>query len=91
MNAGNGGIVDISVVNEDELRVLVADILDVDEDEITNDAHFIDDLGVDSVMALEVSVVLEKRYQVKITESDLRRISSIRSVVGMLREKSSTR
>jgi acyl carrier protein len=55
----------------EELRRIIADTLDVDVEEVTDDALFIETLGVDSLMALEVMIVLEKQYSVKISEERL--------------------
>ena len=71
----------------DALRDLLAEILDVEPEEITEDAHFVEDLEVDSLMALEVMVRLEKTYGVKIVEKELAEISCLRNVHGLLTKK----
>jgi acyl carrier protein len=71
----------------EDLRRTVAEVLDVDEALVTDDASFIDDLGVDSLMALEVMVVLEKKYHVKLDESELREVSSLKKAYGLLSDK----
>lgn len=70
-----------------ELRSMLATILDVEEGLVTGEAHFIDDLGVDSLMALEVMVSLEKRYEIKVTEQELRQISCLDNVYELLKAK----
>lgn len=76
-----------SRVDLEELRQTVADVIDVELAEMTNDAHFVEDLEVDSLMALEVMVVLEKRYQVKLHESELKDIMSLRKAHELLTRK----
>ena len=71
-------------LSKEELRYLLADVLDVDVVELTDDARFAEDLGVDSLMALEVLVTLEKRYQIKLDEMKLVDIRSFNNVYGML-------
>jgi len=71
----------------EELRQLVADVMDVEEESVTDEAHFIEDLGVDSLMALEIMVALEKRYRVKFTEPELRKITCMRNVYELLEAK----
>ena len=71
----------------DELRKLVAEVLDRGEETIGYDTHFINDLGVDSLMALEVLVTLESRYHVKLSEDELKRLTCLRSVHELLRSK----
>jgi acyl carrier protein len=70
-----------------ELRGMIAGILDVDDELVTGQAHFINDLGVDSLMALEVMVGLEKRYQIKVSEDELRQISCLDNVYELLKAK----
>ena len=77
----------VAVLDLEQLRHTIADVLDTDVAEITDDARFVEDLGVDSLMALEVMVVLEKRYGVKLDESQLRRIVSLRAAYDLLAEQ----
>ncbi|MGW1282182.1 acyl carrier protein [Streptomyces sp. NPDC002586] len=78
--------VDITL-NEDELRGLVADALDVDVEALTDEAHFIDDLDVDSLVALELAVTLERSYQVKVEEAEIVEIRRFPDVRDLLAKK----
>ncbi|MCG0290860.1 acyl carrier protein [Streptomyces sp. PSAA01] len=75
----------------DELRGIVADILEVDATDVADDADFMEDLEVDSLMALEVIVVLEKKYGVKFAEAELRQVVSLRQAHDLLTQKLHTR
>jgi acyl carrier protein len=75
------------VLDKEELRRIVARVLDVDVAEITDDAKFVDDLEVDSLLALEIVVVLEKQYGVKLPESELRQIVTLQSAYDLLAGK----
>ncbi|MEU5540123.1 acyl carrier protein [Streptomyces sp. NPDC020362] len=72
------------MLDKEELRALVAQVLDVDVAEVTDDARFVDDLEVDSLMALEVVVILEKKYGIKLPESDLKQIVTLQSAYDLL-------
>ncbi|MEU1948199.1 MULTISPECIES: acyl carrier protein [unclassified Streptomyces] len=76
-----------AVLDMDELRTFVADVLDVDEEDVTDDADFVKTLGVDSLMALEVMVVLEKKYSVKLEEREMKDITTLRKVHDLLASK----
>ncbi|MEU9574424.1 acyl carrier protein [Streptomyces massasporeus] len=78
------------MLDKEELRALVAQVLDVDVAEVTDDARFVDDLEVDSLMALEVVVILEKQYGIKLPESDLKQIVTLRSAYDLLLGKLDT-
>ncbi|OEU87006.1 polyketide-8 synthase acyl carrier protein [Streptomyces abyssalis] len=71
----------------EDLRHTIADILDVEIDELTDDAHFVETLGVDSLMALEVMVVLERKYGVKLQEDELKEVTTLKKAYGLLGEK----
>ncbi|MGV9319642.1 acyl carrier protein [Streptomyces sp. NPDC003660] len=75
------------VLDKEQLRDLVADILDLDVAEVTDEAHFTEDLDVDSLMALEIIVRLEKAYGVKLAEADLVSITSLQGTYELLADK----
>ncbi|MFD8827773.1 acyl carrier protein [Streptomyces sp. NPDC059605] len=76
-----------STLNTSELRELVADTLDVESSELTDDALFIEELGVDSVVALELLVTLEQRYGVKIPEEELAVLRTFPDIHALLSRK----
>ena len=71
----------------EELREAVAEVLDLDPAEVGDDTSFIEELGVDSLMALEVMVVLERRYGVKMAESELKEVTCLSRAHALLERK----
>jgi len=80
-----------TVFDVEELRVLVAEALDLPVTEVTDTASFIDDLGVDSLMSLEIATSVEQRYGVSVDDNDLKDVTdfaAVRELVeGKLRER----
>ncbi|MCJ0871751.1 acyl carrier protein [Streptomyces sp. AP-93] len=74
-------------LDREELRLLVADVLDLDPAEVTDTAHFTDDLDVDSLMALEITVRLEREYGVKMKETELAAITTLEGTYQLLASK----
>ncbi|MFC0599936.1 acyl carrier protein [Streptomyces palmae] len=70
-----------------ELRELIADVLDIASDEVTEDAHFIEDLGADSLLALEMAVILERTYEIKIESHEITDVQRLRDVHELLQRK----
>ena len=70
---------------EKEIRSLVAGILEIDEDKITPDARFVEDLGMDSMMALEILASVEKKYKLRIPESYLTKVTSLSNMLEIAR------
>ena len=71
---------------EREIRSLVSEILEIDEVKIAPDARFVEELGMDSMMALEVLASVEKKYKVKIPEEYLTKVTSLNSMVEIARK-----
>lgn len=76
-----------STIDRDTLRNLVADVLDVDPAVVTDDAHFVDDLDVDSLMALELAVTLERDFGIKIESEEVGEVQRLRDVEALLDRK----
>jgi acyl carrier protein len=62
------------------IRELVAEIaedMDVDEEKITDTAHLVEDLELDSMALLEVLASMEKKFDISIPESEFPNLTSI--------------
>ncbi|MDD2435214.1 MAG: phosphopantetheine-binding protein [Bacilli bacterium] len=57
------------------------------EDEITMDSNLRDDLLIDSLMAAEMSLRLEEKYDVSIEEAKLVKLKTISDVIELLKRK----
>ncbi|MFB7183298.1 acyl carrier protein [Streptomyces sp. NPDC056257] len=71
----------------EDLRETIANILDIDTAEVTDDADFVEELDMDSLLALEILVSLERKYQVKIGEEHMQEVRSLRSTHNLLATK----
>jgi len=69
-----------------DVKKMILQIGELDEDAVTPDAKFVEDLGLDSMMALEVLASLEKKYKVKIPEENLAKMTSLSKTVEVLTE-----
>lgn len=80
---------EMTIENPEEMRQLkelLRDVLDLEED-FSNTAHFMTDLGLSSLMGLEVMVALEKKYDVKFKEEDVKTLTTVQSVYAALKER----
>ena len=73
-------------VIEKEIRSIVAEILELDESGVTSNAKFVEDLGMDSMMALEILAAAEKKFGIKIPEEYLPKVTSINSMVEIAKK-----
>ena len=69
-----------------DIKNIVADIIEVDEDEIKGNAVFVEEYDVDSMMALEILAAIEKKYKIKIPEERLANISTLNDTVSLTKE-----
>lgn len=60
-----------------ELRALIADVLEVPLDEVTESSRFIEDLDVDSLASLQIAVQVEKRFGVSIGQTHLASVNLV--------------
>jgi acyl carrier protein len=71
---------------EQEVRDLIADIIEIPANKIDPDANLVEDLGMDSMMALEILAALEKKYKIKIPEEDLPKITTVSRATELARK-----
>ncbi|MFF4254925.1 acyl carrier protein [Streptomyces sp. NPDC001663] len=76
-----------ATLEKESLRELVADALDVEIEDVTDDALYVEDLGVDSLMGLEILVQLEKKFGVKISEKEFGEITNFGQTYSLLSSK----
>lgn len=68
---------------EQELKGLIAEIMEVEPDEVTPEANFVENLGMDSMTALEIMASIEKKYRIRIPEDDLKKIVNLKQTVEL--------
>lgn len=60
-----------------EVITEIAEDMEIEEEKITDEAHFIEDMGLDSMALLEVLATMEKKFSVSIPESEFPNLTSI--------------
>lgn len=69
-----------------EIRALIAEITEVDEEKIHGETRLVEDLDVDSMLALEILVAVEKKYDVKIPEDRITSIKTLNDTLALAEE-----
>ncbi|MDD5431899.1 MAG: acyl carrier protein [Candidatus Omnitrophica bacterium] len=67
-----------------EVKKLVAEITEVEEKELLENVKFSEDLGIDSMMALEIIASIEKKYKVVVPEEKIPTLRSLGDVYKVL-------
>ncbi len=60
-----------------KVKEIIVDKLGVAEDKISDEAHFIDDLGADSLDTVELVMAFEEEFSVEIPDEDAQEITNI--------------
>ena len=69
---------------ESNIRNLIAKIIEVEPEKIGSETSFVEELGADSMMALEIMATLEKKYNITIPEEDLPKLSNLKQVIQLV-------
>ena len=69
---------------EKDVRNLVAEILETEPESLDSNANFVKDLGMDSMMALEILASIEKKYRIVIPEEMLPKFTSLTQTVSIV-------
>ncbi|MBS1856998.1 MAG: acyl carrier protein [Acidobacteria bacterium] len=67
-----------------EMKTLIATVTEREPEEVTENALLTDDLGVDSLMAMEVMVTVDKKFKIDIPEEDFATIKTVKDAVAMV-------
>jgi len=65
----------------DRVKKIIVDQLGVEEELVTPDASFVDDLGADSLDTVELVMALEEEFAVEIPDEDAEKITRVREAV----------
>ena len=68
------------------VKQITAEQLDIDENEITLETSFIDDLDADSLDIVELMMALEEEFDLEISEEDAEKIATVNDVVTYISE-----
>lgn len=70
----------------EELREVVAEVLEVEPEEITDTSHFVNDHDADSLRAIEILARLEKMYKIEIPQTELPKMENLRAVYEVVKQ-----
>jgi len=71
---------------ENEVKSIIAEVTEQDINRITPDAKFFEDLGMDSMMALEIMAAMEKKYKITIPEEKLMQMVTLKDTVAIVKD-----
>jgi acyl carrier protein len=66
---------------------LIVDQLGVDADSVTPQAHFIDDLGADSLDTVELVMAFEEEFDIEVPDEDAEKLETVSDVTNYLKKR----
>lgn len=73
---------------QEQVKAIIAEQLGVKEEEVTNDASFVDDLGADSLDTVELVMALEEEFDIEISDEDAEKIQTVQDAIDYITENS---
>lgn len=70
-----------------KLKELVMDRLNVEEDQIKEDASFVEDLGADSLDIVELIMGIEEEFDVEIPDEDAEKLTNVGEALAYVKTK----
>jgi acyl carrier protein len=70
----------------DRVKKVVVDRLKVSEDEVTEGASFVDDLGADSLDVVDLVIGFEDEFEIQIPDEDAEKIRTVGDAVNYIKE-----
>ena len=71
----------------DKIREIIAEQLNIDEEEITMETSLTKDLEADSLDAVEIIMAIEDEYEIEIPEEDAEQFQVVRNLVKYVEEQ----
>ncbi|MCR2042595.1 acyl carrier protein [Anaerosalibacter massiliensis] len=71
----------------EEIKSIISQQLDVDEDEITMDTSFQDDLNADSLDLVELIMTFEDEYELEVEDDEVENIKTVKDVVEYIQNR----
>lgn len=72
---------------EERVKNIIIEKLGVSEDQVQGNAHFINDLGADSLDTVELVMAFEEEFGVEIPDEDAQKIDTVGNAIKYLKEK----
>ena len=69
----------------EKLKKIIVEVLNVDEDEISEDTTFIDDLGADSLDSFQIIMGIEEEFDIEIPTEEAEKISTVGDAVEQIK------
>ena len=74
----------------EKLQEIIADVLNVETDDITMETTFVDDLGADSLDIFQIIMGIEETFDIEIDNEDAEKIMTVGAAVEQIKSATNT-
>ncbi len=71
---------------EKEIVAIISDVSGYQPEEILPETNFFEDLEVDSIKAIEITVAIEKKFKISVRDEDVPNITTVSQAVDLVNE-----
>lgn len=68
-----------------KIKEIIADVLNVDPDEITEDTTFADDLGADSLDLYQILMGIEEEFGISVDQEKAEKVTTVKEALDLLK------
>ena len=72
----------------EQVKKILCDQLDLDEEQVTEDSEVIDDLGADSLDIVDLVMTQEEEFDTEIPDEDIENLRTVGDIVKYIEERS---
>ena len=72
---------------DERVKKIIAEQLGLEEEDVTPEASFVEDLGADSLDTVELVMAFEEEFGIEIPDEDAEKILTVQSAVDYIKEK----
>ena len=69
----------------EKLKKIIAEVLNVEEEEMTLDSTFVDDLGADSLDIFQIIMGIEEEFDIEIPAEEAEKITNVEEAVNLIK------
>jgi len=70
---------------EKEVIAIISEVSGIETEEITYDTKFQEDLEIDSIKAIEITVAIEKKFKISVRDEDVPNITTVRQTIELVK------
>ncbi len=72
---------------KEKIKNIIADVLDVELEDVKDEAHIMDDLDADSIAVMEIVMELEEELDVEVPTEDILELNTVADIVAYIEKQ----